>query len=509
MFFTIFCNKLFSQLYTVDTSFGNNGVQSIAIYGVSARPKQILMLDDDSFLVGINTDFSGVTERDLYIYKLDNNGNIDLSFGTNGYFHPDFEIINDDVTYLYSMAYNHIDHKIYVLCTILNENKLFRIDANGNLDTSFGVNGYFSLNDSYTNFVIQNDGKIVLAGWEVVSQMVKYKLTRLDIAGNVDTGFGVNGIVIVDPTGYILDIINQIKLQEDGKIITVGASSPSNGVDKAVICRFNTDGSLDTTFGNTGIIITNLGTENTGTFYDVAINSNGDIVAAGHIYYSLGSGFYGDKSVLVKYLENGSLDTSFAGTGIKIFEPFSGVGSLFFAVSITSDNYIIAGGTFDYFPATMSSYYYLTMVDQNGTLNPDFFGTGFYYTDFNNSDTSCVFDIVENSNGDIISTGRSSGRTPDQTKICKMIRNSLSTDDYDNNDIKFYPNPFTNKIFINRNDTIKRLRIYSLTGRVLYDISMPDLSNGLTLNADLPPGVYTIETIDVNNRRIVKKMIKQ
>ena len=95
-------------------------------------------------------------------------------------------------------------------------------------------------------------------------------------------------------------------LQADGKIVAVGSGAADGVADFAVV-RYNTNGSLDTSFGGSGVVVT----PGIGGAYSVAIQADGKIVVAG-----IGVGV-GD-SVVVRYNPNGSLDTTFNGTGIVI-----------------------------------------------------------------------------------------------------------------------------------------------------------------------------------------------
>lgn len=104
----------------------------------------------------------------------------------------------------------------------------------------------------------------------------------------LDSSFGKDGIVITSIGGK-LDIINDIALQKDGKIVAAGTTRVGT-FDKIVLVRYNSDGKIDSSFGSNGITITSIGVKN-----DVAnaliIQSDEKIIVAG--YYEYGSGKYG------------------------------------------------------------------------------------------------------------------------------------------------------------------------------------------------------------------------
>ena len=121
-------------------------------------------------------------------------------------------------------------------------------------------------------------------------------------------------------------------LQSDGKIVVGGTSSTSN-LDFAVV-RYNSSGSLDTSFGGGGKVITDVGSTND-YCYSMALQSDGKIDLAG----TVGGSYF----AVVQYNPDGSLDTSFSGDGKVITSPGSGsIGA--YAVAVQSDGKILVAG---------------------------------------------------------------------------------------------------------------------------------------------------------------------
>ena len=105
-----------------------------------------------------------------------------------------------------------------------------------------------------------------------------------------------------------LDRARSVAIQSDGKIVAAGYSDNGSNDDFALV-RYNTDGSLDTSFDSDGKVTTAIGS-GTDQAFSVAIQSDGKIVAAG--YSDNGSN---DDFALVRYNTDGSLDTSFDSDG--------------------------------------------------------------------------------------------------------------------------------------------------------------------------------------------------
>lgn len=132
---------------------------------------------------------------------------------------------------------------------------LMRVHANGVLDTSFGDQGivrtdFSGGNDAvYTDPVIQPDGRIVVAGSTMRAGNINFALARYDVNGALDTSFGSGGKVELDFVGGS-EWVNGVAIASDGKIIVAGpAQTVVNQAVNFAVARFNTNGSIDTSFG--------------------------------------------------------------------------------------------------------------------------------------------------------------------------------------------------------------------------------------------------------------------
>lgn len=157
---------------------------------------------------------------------------------------------------------------------------------------------------------VQTDGKILAAGYTVINKVDQLIIARYSTAGTLDATFGATGTVITSVgTGAH---IQSIALQADGKIVAAGFAIIS-GITRLMIARYTTNGSLDTTFGSdlNGIVTTQIGEGGMAT--GVAVQSNGKIVVAG-----VGIMDGTPEFALVKYNTDGSVDTGFGTSGIVI-----------------------------------------------------------------------------------------------------------------------------------------------------------------------------------------------
>jgi len=297
---------------------------------------------------------------------------LDPTFGGTGKVTTDFAGFDDSA---YSVALQ-ADGKIVVAGSSFPgpDFAVVRYNPDGSLDTSFGGTGKVTTNvisyDIATSVAIQTDGKIVVAGYTSGSNY-DFALVRYNTDGSLDTSFGGTGKVA---TGFFTgsqDFVDSIAIQPDGKIITVGLVDKGSNNDFG-LARYNTDGSLDTSFGGTGKVTTDFG-GSADSASSVAIQADGRIIVAGSTS-NLSSGDF----ALVRYNSDGSLDPSFGGTG-KVTTDFMASDDSAASLRIQTDGKIVAAGS----TANASDYdFALVRYNSDGSLDPSFGGTGKVATDF-------------------------------------------------------------------------------------------------------------------------------
>lgn len=215
---------------------------------------------------------------------------------------------------------------------------LERLTAAGRLDPSFGTGGQVSGPGGTGRAVaLQSDGKIVVAGGGP-GMFVE----RLNTDGARDTGFGAGGVAVAAPLGGS-GVANAVAVQPDGKIVVAGSVVPSvqSRGTLIAIARFNANGSLDSSFGSGGAEVLDFGLPFAAA-QGVVIQSDGKIVFAGVEQGSTSFAFF--NGLVGRLNSNGSLDGSFAGSGVFTYhQPGGGYTSLN-AVALQNDGKIVAAG---------------------------------------------------------------------------------------------------------------------------------------------------------------------
>jgi uncharacterized delta-60 repeat protein len=187
--------------------------------------------------------------------------------------------------------------------------------AFGELDSSFGIDGRTSIEigthgDRAQAIAIQADGKILLGGSSADSSSLAYSLIRLLPDGSPDSSFNGDGKVVLDSSRGDDEIL-ALALTEDGHILAAGYTSSGRDRDFSLL-RFNSDGSLDTGFGNQGKVITSVGNSND-EITAMAVDKDGAFLVAGSA-----EGTLGRIIVLGRYLADGHLDPTFSDQGLSL-----------------------------------------------------------------------------------------------------------------------------------------------------------------------------------------------
>ena len=213
--------------------------------------------------------------------------------------------------------------------------------APGDLDTTFGDDGRVttafpgSYGDAAYAVAIQPDGKIVAAGSNSNINSADFAVARYNTDGTLDDNFADSGTVTTDFFNGP-DYAKAVAIQVNGKIVA-GGTARAGGHDNFALVRYNPDGSLDTTFSGNGKVYTDFGVSS--YLSGLAIQSDGKIVAVGSSYRDGG----GTDFAVVRYNHNGSLVTSFSGDAKLIFD-FGGSSANARAVAIQPDGKVEVAG---------------------------------------------------------------------------------------------------------------------------------------------------------------------
>ncbi len=237
--------------------------------------------------------------------------------------------------------------------------------ALGDLDTSFNGVGYVTTTfDAGIEFghalVEQGDGKLIAVGEARVGGVPHIGIVRYNTNGTIDTSYGTLGktttLVGSAAAGYAA------ALDSNGRLVVAGYALTGGGQRTSLlVARYTTAGALDTTFNGVGYVTKKIAVNTTDIAYGIAIQADGKIVVAG-----VGN----NKFVIARYTSVGVLDTATFGGGAGYVTPPVGSGTQVAhgVVVQSADQYIVVAGR-------ASDQFAFIRLDTTGTLDP-VFGTG-------------------------------------------------------------------------------------------------------------------------------------
>ncbi|HLT53276.1 MAG TPA: T9SS type A sorting domain-containing protein [Flavobacteriaceae bacterium] len=332
--------QLFAQdMGQLDTSFNTLGIEFAGDAGFNGGwPHQFIEQPDGKILVA-----GSMTETHWHktygVSRINPDGSYDASFEVSN----KIKAPSSSTPEIYSMALQP-DGKIVMTGTFnLYEStsriRIMRLNSDGSLDTSF--NPGTSANFTIKKVVMQNDGKFLIGGsFTSYNGNSINRIARLNPDGSFDATFLVG-------TGFNSNV-NDILIQDDGKIIIVGDFTQFNGNSHVGAVRLNTDGSLDTTFIPDPV----------SSVLCVAKQSDGKLLLGGWFEQSSGS----NRNYLIRLHPNGSLDTSFVtstgpNTYVNKIQP------------LTSGKILFSGGFISY---QGNASKYLARINSDGSFDATF-----------------------------------------------------------------------------------------------------------------------------------------
>ena len=326
-----FCALRYNSDGTVDTGFGNGGKVITSLGNFADFATSVALQPDGKVLIAgqckYNANFGNFC---ALRYKVD--GSLDLTFGVGGI--AITPVGGDD--YAKAIALQP-DGKFLLAGSCVSSTYTFcarRYNPDGSLDANFGSGGTVvvsGLGTAVANAIaVQPDGGILLAGTCMVGA---YCAVRYDAFGALDPSFGSGGKTITQvSTGN--NNLHALSLQPDGKAVVAGSCNGGSSYDFCAV-RYNGNGTVDTSFGSGGTIITSVAPGATSdTARTIAIQPDGKLLFAG---YCAGN------FCIVRYHGNGVLDLTF-GSGGKVLTLLGNQDSAGYAMALQPDGKIILVG---------------------------------------------------------------------------------------------------------------------------------------------------------------------
>ena len=346
---------------TLDSSFGTGGMVTINFPGTNNGPSQVIgvaVQSDGKILAGISN-LNSDGNPAFILARLHSDGGLDSTFGTAGVVET---VINPPFGVAASVLALQSDGKIL----LAGESVIARYEATGQLDITFGSRGVATIAAaSPTTIALQPDGKILISagGASLVTlpepgpglASPAGTISRYNTNGSIDTSFGILGQVASVAAVSAIAVQTQGGCVSTCKILVAGTGVVVSGSGSAFgfgLVRYNSNGNIDTTFGRNGGVITSFApAERNASAFAVVLQTNGDVVAAGSVGPPPGAPAQAADFALARYNGGGVLDTTF-GSGGKVTTAFGTNLAAIYALALQSDGKIVAVGTSQETPIT-------------------------------------------------------------------------------------------------------------------------------------------------------------
>ncbi|HRO42525.1 MAG TPA: T9SS type A sorting domain-containing protein [Flavipsychrobacter sp.] len=337
---------------TLDSTFATNGIDTIKSGSGIVHCSAVGIQPDGKILVVGGPVYGNVNLKDFLVLRYNANGSLDSSFDGDGELVTDFDLGSDDFGYELAIQ---TEGKIIVAGASNQKLALCRLHPDGSLDSTFDQDGKVVINNitvdfnnnwSHATFMkLQADGKIVAGSASLIA--------RINPDGNMDNSFGTNGLKGLSAP------MNDLAIQADGKIALAGGATTfvimrldSNGNYDS---GFGLAGMTSTAWtpGN----CSNPRQKAT----SILLQPDGRLLAGGYNMCCLLGDCR--EFVLIRYNSNGSIDSSFSSDG-RVTTNFSGLSTESRASALTPDRKIVLGGysyNVDY--GAMARYHLGTMLD--------------------------------------------------------------------------------------------------------------------------------------------------
>jgi len=263
------------------------------------------------------------------------------------------------------------------------------------IDETFGENGFTKMPYSAVQHIdFDKDGNIFTFGWAAASPAI----LKTDANGNIDSNFGTDGTIVLDEYWSNMGTNHAIKVTKDNKILVVltvnrHGANPAYNLFKQVILRFNSDGTVDETFGDNGEIIV----ENPNSSIRLVNTENDDFMLLAYYDNNV------KKIYISKYDYNFEIDMNF-GTNGKAYLTSNLLGRFFpNSMIILNDNSIVLAGSEESGSPIKLAF---CKLNPNGNFATDFANDGVFVTNISNNSYSKLFtNIIETTDGNLLFTG--------------------------------------------------------------------------------------------------------
>lgn len=493
--------KSFSQDGTLDVSFDLDGKLSFSHPDNLANAPSFHGVDvqNDGKILAVGTS--------KVIVRLNQDGSFDSTFDSDGKL-----LLNNmlDIYTVKALSNGKIlvagigKTKFTITGIEYNCFGIIRLNSDGTLDNTFGINGYSAVTFNYQkkceayDMAVQADGKIVVVGnAEAVTPVGDDDgaIVRLNENGTLDNTFGTGGKITYNLTSY--DYLYGVAIDSNNKIVAVGKNDPGTTAKDSVVLRLNSDGTFDSTFDTDGKLILAIST-NVDYLNDVKIQSDGKIVVCG---FALLSFSLPGEWLIARINTDGTLDTTFDSDGKVNFAFSAWGGDVAHELLLQNDGKIIIGG---FGVPSTSPTFCLARLNFNGSLDTSF-GTGGKITSVFSSNSHCR-GLAFQPDGKIIAAGLYQNAGNFLAISRHLNNNALNVIKINKDEFRIYPNPSSGLLFIKTNSEYlgANVEVTNILGQKIKSIELNQLENQIQLDN----GIFLLNVTKENQKFTYKIIVE-
>lgn len=432
-----------AQVGSLDPTFATAG-QYVQDFGAQDNLTKV-RVQDDGKIVAVGTALSPGFAGQLLVIRLNPDGTLDNTFNGTG----TLVITAFNESYAYDLFFQP-DDKIVVVGTRADVNFQFsmlamRLNADGTMDNTFGTGGFseheISTGDDFAYAVAPLDnGQMLLAGTALDGSFNSEPvIVRLNADGSIDNTFGTNGVAAL-PVTHQDNKFWSVGLQSDGSIVASGhidqgLTGGGQFNFDVLVARFTSSGVLDATFGNAGTVEKPISVELNESAQSMVIDQDDAILLGG---YTTLPDFSFDAFVM-KLEADGADATTFGTNGLTTFN--NAVQDVFYGIALQPDGKILTCGT--------SGGFFFDPRDQlvarftsAGTLDNTFSGDGFALDNVaGNFDEANA--ITLQADGKIVTAGKANTATLNDASVFRYLNdiNTMIDESTLNDQLRVFPNP--------------------------------------------------------------------
>ncbi len=484
----------------IDETYGNLGTITLPINITKPYQVKLLVLENNKTII------AGTFEADsVFLMCYNENGTIDNTFGKNGIVITQIESEN-----IINGLYLGKDNKILLVMANYQLGfytpLLIKYNLNGQIDLNYGIKliNYFSPAIGAKS-VLQDDGKILVAS--TLSRLATKNdiwLIRLNNDGTVDNTFGINGTQYIDLGDSNSNVFYDVAALVDGKFLVCGETirrKDTNSNSYSYVSKLNNNGSMDSTFGNKGVLILNENQKGS----NFLVLPSQDFLLTGSFLRS-GLNRIGKRFLTMRFDNKGQLDNSFGFEGYTT-DSFLDISNNCEATKIVRQSdgkIIVAGGVSEFLG---NSFLGMIRYNEGGQTDKTFGEEGKAVSAISPTGQDYFNDLALLNNGKILFLGYDKNNNISLTKYLNDAKLNVNYTMKENN-FSIYPNPATNKLNIEFEGNVPQnliANIYDSKGSLIKSETL--INNEIAIS-NLAQGLYLL-TIESEGKRYSSKFLKE